>query len=384
MVVDVTVNDYCQGEVAPASVSHGTAVLSILASPDYGWAPKAKYLFYATPSSTDQLAGFRCTTKNVDPGPEAMINQAITDGADIISVSKDLSPAVKRAMARAEARGVIVVVASGNDGELGPGISSGASSNAIVAVGADDKTGKRASFSSYGTGLTIMAPGAAISLRDPDASGKLTVIKSNVHGTSFATPMVAGALALAKQAYPHATANQLLRSMIATAVRSGSGWDPGWGWGNLNVNGLTSRDPSGEPDTNPLMDKAPDSEPTMQQVADYLDGLAEPMSHDPDYVYRGVDPDIIKTYPKRSQPGTSPRYKTAPPIVTASPSGAPIASVSASPSASVPGGGPADVPWLLVGGVAGVGVAAAVLLVVRSRRRPSRADRQPPSTPEPD
>ena len=41
---DITVNDPCGAPTAPAEAAHATRVASILASPDFGWAPKAKYL----------------------------------------------------------------------------------------------------------------------------------------------------------------------------------------------------------------------------------------------------------------------------------------------------------------------------------------------------
>jgi len=46
---DVTVRNPCKVGRAPDDVAHTTAVLSILASKDYGWAPKAKYLVYVQP-----------------------------------------------------------------------------------------------------------------------------------------------------------------------------------------------------------------------------------------------------------------------------------------------------------------------------------------------
>ena len=88
---------------------------------------------------------------------------------------------------------------------------------------------------------------------------------ASTSGTSVATPIVAGFVAVAMQRWSQATGNQIVQSLVATAT---TGHQP-----LLNPNGLDTADPTQYPDTNPLLDKFPGTEPTAQTVADYADGL---------------------------------------------------------------------------------------------------------------
>ena len=105
------------------SKSHGTAMASLLVSKEYGVAPDATLLAYRTsfPKDGDKAeSDCRGHHGNTLDEPEWLINQAITDGAQIISISasnEDTSDAVKWAIARANALGVIVVGPAGNDNE---------------------------------------------------------------------------------------------------------------------------------------------------------------------------------------------------------------------------------------------------------------------------
>ncbi|MBK9159607.1 MAG: S8 family serine peptidase [Micropruina sp.] len=373
---DVTVSELCQFTPLPYSVAHGTAVLSLLASPAFGWAPKAKYLFYTTWGGIPQGAsdGPQTCPTGISRSLASRINQAITDGAQIITSSvvtlTDVDDELAFALARAMAKGVAVTIAVGNDHS---DIIGSAAHNGVIGVGANDATGARASFSNFGPGLSVMAPGAGIAIRAMDADQKLTVINPKGQGTSLAAPMVAGALALAKQAFPKATGNQLVQSLIKTAQRSGTAWDPYVGWGSFAPSLLTTQDPTGLPDVNPLANKIPAASPTTQEYADYVDGLVHPaaITNDPDYVYRGNDKEIAAQYPN-SKPGTSPRYKTASPAVSGSAS-----------SSGVPVGGSGSTPLLIAGGVVAVALLAGLGVVLLMRRRKVTAPVVPSGHPGP-
>ena len=98
------------------------------------------------------------------------------------------------------------------------------------------------------------------------------------------------------------------------ATRSSSPWSPPPPPATnplLNPNGLDTADPTQYPDTNPLLDKFPGTEPTAQTVADYADGLLAIQTvfdNDPAYTYRGTDPTTINAHPDRTALDTSPRY----------------------------------------------------------------------------
>ena len=396
---DVTVIDECTTKPTPDAVAHGTSVLTILANKDWGWAPKAKFLFYVAfvefPDGDWNQIGSGCDSY------DRQMEQAMNEGADIITMSFATPWAAPPTwpLARAIAKGVPVVFAAGNEGAqlTDPNsalthVSSPAWGNGVVAVGADNLDGTRASFSSWGRGLTIMAPGVDVKVRKPDASGKLTRIVAT-YGTSLSTPMVAGALALAKQKWPDANGNQLVSSLIDTAVRDWDGWNPGMGYGNFNPWKLLNNDPSKYSTENPLMDKEePDTAAayldvypgqlgrsiSTEGVDHYRDGLADPVQlihalGDQEYVYRGPDTRYVgdPDFPAaQMQPGTATRMPTPPATPPVTP---PVSATPASTPQPASQAAPLDIVWPAVAvGVAAVAVAAVLVAVLATRRRAVR------------
>lgn len=340
---DVTVRDYCKAPASRKHVAHGTAVTSLLASPDYGWAPGARYLVYDKPVQQWEQLNAKCRTSQAFTD-EYLINQALTDGADVITISVDGDPPSGRSLARAAMLGVPVIAAAGNGNRSRLLLGS---ANLIVAVGATDLSGERAAFSNYGAGLTVMAPGTNVTTRDYGSDGRLSRIEKNAKGTSFAAPMVAGALALARQKWPDADGNQLLHALLSTAHHTSSEWNPTTGWGTLDAVALIDTDPSGLPHENPLADKGePDRKPTLAEQADYRDGLTDPslLVNDDGYVYRGDDQIICMQYPDRCQLGTSPRFASASPSAAEAVTPAATAAAgSPAPTAGTEGVGPSPI-----------------------------------------
>ncbi|NVM16882.1 MAG: S8 family serine peptidase [Candidatus Lokiarchaeota archaeon] len=153
-----------------------------------------------------------------------------TAGADIISMSFGdtypiASDPIILALANATELGVICVSSAGNSGPEYISGGSPASGIDVISVGASDSNNNLASFSSWGPSLSylsypdIVAPGVhIISTEAPntvisdenrlvgdffDYSGDGDYIP--LSGTSMACPIVAGALAILKQAYPSIT-----------------------------------------------------------------------------------------------------------------------------------------------------------------------------------
>ena len=302
----------CDMSFVPEGHAHSTTVASILANKDWGWAPEATIINYTAPTVDDKLAYPNMCDGKL-PSIEDQINRALNDGADIISISMADSGRDKigaPAFTRAALLGVPIVAGSDNTGNEAYSSSIGLA-NTVAAVGSTNLQGTRSEFSSYGDYLTIMAPGEGITMRQADDSGKLTSITKQGQGTSLSTPMVAGLLALGKQRWPKATGNQLLRSLIDTATNDGKGWTPEYGWGLISPAKFLNNDPTSLEDTNPLWNKVPGAKPDQQSVADYKDGLADPseLTTDDTYVYRGVDETLVRSYPDKSEFGTSPRYR---------------------------------------------------------------------------
>ena len=297
---DITVKPMCDFTASPDTRSHATGMVSILAARGYGVARGARITNYSLPTREDTY-GSECRSSNTDDA----IRAAVADGARVISISQGggrITDGERQAIAGAVARGVVVVVATGNESAQDPS-DSFASVNGTVGVGASDAAGRIQSFSNYGRGLAVMAPGDRITEHD-FATGQ-TVVSS---GTSYATPIVAGFVAVAMQRWPQATGNQIIQALIATATTGPTGQPL------INPHGLDTTDPTQYPDTNPLLDKFPGTEPTAQTVADYADGLLATetvFANDPAYTYRGTDPTTITAHPNRTALGTSPRYHQA-------------------------------------------------------------------------
>lgn len=293
----VDVKQMCSYTASDETRSHATAMVSILAARGYGVARGAEIINYSTPTADDNY-GAECKSVH----KEDVINAAVADGVRVLSISRgggDRTDAEREAIAGAIARGVVVVVATGNESAQDPADSL-ASVNGTVGVGASDSNGNFQSFSNYGKGLAVLAPGDK-TVMHLFPSGKLV----NAWGTSYATPIVAGFVAVTMQRWPGASGNQVVQSLVKTATTGRSGYPL------ISPNGLDKTDPTQFPDENPLLDKFPGTEPSAQTVADYRDGVLGTQSvfdSDSSYVYRGVDPQVALAHPDRSALGTSPRY----------------------------------------------------------------------------
>lgn len=121
----------------------------------------------------------------------AAIVRATDEGAQIINLSLGgsyPSSVLEAAIAYATAQGVIVVAAAGNSSA--ETVLYPAAYNGVIAVGAVDPNLERSSFSNYGAGVDVWAPGRGI----------LTTRSGNsyaqVSGTSYAAPHVSGVAAL--------------------------------------------------------------------------------------------------------------------------------------------------------------------------------------------
>ena len=305
---NITVKTPCKYEATKSSRTHATTIASILVSKNYGVAPDATLIAYSMPSEGEKesdecnkdMAGAKATTF-------AQFQMAMNDGAQIISYSSSDknhgSEDLKWAIARAMAQGVIIVGPMGNAAKDENDVSV-AWWSGTVGVSAIDASGQLASYSSWGQGVVAAGIGGPVKARDYETG----TIK-DAQGTSFATPIVAGQIALARSRWPQASPNQILQLVIRSGSNSGV-WNQYTGYGALSVDGLLGSDPSQYPDENPLADKGGGSTPTPAEVQQYVDGLAafRDVEFDDSYVYRGVDEDAAHHETITAHIGTSPAY----------------------------------------------------------------------------
>ena len=300
----------CTVTVTPESTGHGTGTASILVARDYGVVPDATLLAYQTDVG-DADPGGDCTgIGGVNlVGYPSLINHAINDGAQIINLSagsSDHSSELRWAIARAIYQGVLITGSAGNEARDANNTHLGWWSG-VVGVSAVDQNGAFASYSSWGQGVTTAAFGGPVVTREYPSNA---FIQTN--GTSSSAPIVAGFLALARQKWPDATANQLLQLLVHTTVNSDGTWNQYTGYGLASPATMINTDPSQYPDENPLADKGGGSSPTPQEVRQYADGIVDPSEivYDNSYTYRGLDETTL-TSPNNPYPthiGTSPRY----------------------------------------------------------------------------
>ena len=150
-------------------------------------------------------------------GAEA-IRYAADHGADVVNASWG-GPAggwaldnLRSAVAYAASRGVVVVVAAGNDArdrDAAPLYPASLTEANVLTVGSSTAADTRSDFSAWGAGsVDLSAPGTSVFTTWNDGGYRL------VSGTSIASPQVAGAVALYRQAMPSATPQQLRQALL--------------------------------------------------------------------------------------------------------------------------------------------------------------------------
>ena len=306
---NITDKSRCTIQDSPEGVRHSTDMAIILVSPISGVAPDATlYNYQAFTGSTTSNGSCDSNGGRLNK-VSALINQAVEDGAQIISVSQSVNEStneLKWAITNAITRGVIIVAAAGNEA-LPDDITALGRYSGVVGVSAINSDGTFASYSSWGDGVVTAAFGGPYTTYNVNTGEPVTV-----HGTSISTPLVAGMLALARQKWPDATANQILQLLVHTGLNPNHDWNEYTGYGAIDGGALVNTDPSQYPDENPIIQKNGGSEPTAQEVQDYIDGVAGSSWLDtfPDtYVYRGTNEGVV--FDHGSIPvhlGTSPRY----------------------------------------------------------------------------
>ncbi|WP_138499216.1 S8 family peptidase [Nostoc sp. PA-18-2419] len=145
------------------------------------------------------------------------IRYAVDNGADVINLSlggKYSNRTLESAIDYASSKGVIVVMAAGNDGESSPDYPARYAYKSGIAVGAVDRNKNLADFSDRaGTNQIsyVTAPGVDVYSTVPNNQ------YATYSGTSMAAPHVAGVVALMLSANPNLTDAQVRQIVTETA-----------------------------------------------------------------------------------------------------------------------------------------------------------------------
>lgn len=171
------------------------------------------------------------------------INYATSQRAFVMNLSlggSGMSPTIRTALQGAQAAGLLMVIAAGNEGQANPSWPARHASEAwakgqIIAVGAVDANNLIASFSNRAgdaRNFYLVAPGVNLIGAFPSGTNTYAMMS----GTSMAAPVVAGAAAVVKSAWPYLTAPKVAEVLFVTATDLGAkGIDPIYGRGLLNL-----------------------------------------------------------------------------------------------------------------------------------------------------
>ncbi|MFZ1600535.1 S8 family serine peptidase [Candidatus Saccharibacteria bacterium] len=236
-----------------SGVSHGTAVAGIAGAATNNGIGVASYNWNVKLMPLQALSD---NGSGVTSDIAAAIYYAVDNGASVINLSLGGSaddPALKAAVLYAYQHNVVIVAAAGN---CGTGTESGCDPSKpgqmlypalydhVISVGATDVNDARASFSSYGPALDVIAPGSGnitSTLIDTSSSpiNMTNAYSASLYGTSFASPMVASIVSLIKSIRPNATVEDITALVDGSAQKvsgmSGSIYTLQYGHGLINA-----------------------------------------------------------------------------------------------------------------------------------------------------
>lgn len=180
-------------------------------------------------------------------GSDAQIAEAVTwavdNGADVINMSLtrntlDWPESWDRAFLHAAEHDVVVVAAAGNRGSGTVEVGAPATMPGVLTVGGVDENGQ-ASWNASAQGITIGVAAPSERLVGVTPDGRYVTWA----GTSGATPIVAGVVALVRAAHPDLNAANVINRIVATARDAGpAGADYTYGFGYLDATAAVSGD----------------------------------------------------------------------------------------------------------------------------------------------
>jgi membrane-anchored mycosin MYCP len=208
---DVTTNSRADSDCT----GHGTFVAGLIAARPVagsglaGIAPSARILPIRVTTDQNQIDAAKLASG---------IRAAVDAGARVVTVAVGTTtdlPAMRRAVAYANSRDVLIVASTD-----APGISAGGPVYpaalpgvvAVASIGADGKAADSTATGGSATPPTVAAPGSSLLSVAPQGSGNVTA-----SGSGVAAAFVAGAAALVRDYRPKLTAAQVRHRLETTA-----------------------------------------------------------------------------------------------------------------------------------------------------------------------
>lgn len=214
---------------------HGTAVAALIAGQGVGGGPVG-----IAPRATILPVHVIYPSTNVGGTPIANgIKYAVDHGAGVINLSiggaapspTSCDPSEQQAVDYALAHNVVVVAGAGDTNKgYGSGPSDPGTCAGVLAVAAVEPNGALWSNSTQGPYVSVAAPGDHMVYLGAD--GRFT---TTGYGTSFSSPLVAGAAALIRSKYPTMPWYTVDQRLIDTAIPTGQVPNNGTGYGIIDI-----------------------------------------------------------------------------------------------------------------------------------------------------
>ena len=242
--------------------SHGTASAACIGASvngvgGYGIAPKVNLLFIKMDfyfTSLDKAIRYASDNGakviNMSLGAYA---EDFTDGyGDKRTGKVSTKTALSSAISYANSKDVVVVASAGNEktnhysypacneGVVGVGALERASGTVASDFSNFNKTSDKASGNNN---VDVMAPGYVYTANVPQKAARTSSSSSiadsyyrETQGTSFSSPLTAGAIALYRGKYPSKTRSEVINALYESCIDLGTtGWDYKYGYGRVNV-----------------------------------------------------------------------------------------------------------------------------------------------------
>ena len=221
---------------------HGTLVATLAAG--RGTGPGSGVIGTAPEASIRAISvGFGQGAVDSDEQIARAVTWAVDQGADVINMSLtrntlDWPESWDEAFLHAAEHDVVIVAAAGNRGSGTVEVGAPATMPGVLTVGGVDENGA-ASWDASAQGITIGVAAPSERLVGVTPSGR----NISWAGTSGATPIVAGIVALVRAAHPDLDAANVVNRVVATARDAGPpGADFTYGFGYVDAAAAVSSD----------------------------------------------------------------------------------------------------------------------------------------------